>query len=80
MPTIRDLLEPPASRPKTYYRGNDIIDPVRLGFVYTMPAENGVPYTVYDTSIRGNRNDGHLWGTQLPPADKDAIVEYMKMF
>jgi hypothetical protein len=80
VPTIRDLLEPPANRPRTYYRGNDIIDQVKLGFVYTMPAERGVPYTVYDTRVLGNGNDGHLWGTQLPPADKDAIVEYMKMF
>ena len=80
VPTIRDLLEPPENRPVTYYRGNDLLDQQKLGFVSTVASENDKPYFVYDTRRLGNSNAGHLWGTQLPPEDKDAIVEYMKKF
>jgi mono/diheme cytochrome c family protein len=31
-----------------------------------------------DTTERGNGNGGHLFGTDLPAADKDALVEYLK--
>ena len=29
---------------------------------------------------RGNGNGGHLWGTELPPDDKRALIEYLKTF
>jgi hypothetical protein len=29
-------------------------------------------------SQRGSGNHGHLYGTDLPAKDKDALVEYMK--
>jgi hypothetical protein len=34
----------------------------------------------YDTSVPGNGNGGHEYGTMLPAADKLAIVEYLKTF
>ena len=64
----------------TFYRGYDVLDTQKLGFISTVPSEHGRPFFVYDTRQLGNHNGGHLWGTQLPPADKDAIVEYMKKF
>jgi hypothetical protein len=33
VPTLRDLLEPAARRPKVFYRGFDLYDPERVGFV-----------------------------------------------
>lgn len=33
---------------------------------------------VYDTSRNGQSNEGHLFGTKLPPADKQALLEYLK--
>jgi hypothetical protein len=33
VPTLRDLLEPARSRPKVFYRGYDLYDPERMGFV-----------------------------------------------
>ena len=77
-PTLRDLLEPPELRPKTFYRGYDVYDRQKAGFVSSVAEEKGKRYFLYDTSLRGNGNGGHLYGTHLPPADKDAIVEYMK--
>ncbi|MCG8456831.1 MAG: hypothetical protein MI919_11170, partial [Holophagales bacterium] len=80
VPTMRDLLEPPAKRPATFFRGYDVYDPRRMGFVGDVAEENGVRFSEHDTSQPGNSNGGHLWGTDLEAADKDAIVEYMKRF
>ena len=77
-PTLRDLLEPQEARPKTFYRGYDVYDSRKAGFVSGVAEEKGKRYFLYDTSLPGNGNGGHLYGTQLPSADKDAIVEYMK--
>ncbi len=35
VPTLRTLLDPVACRPKTFYRGYDVLDPVDVGFVAT---------------------------------------------
>lgn len=80
VPTIRDLLEPAANRPVQFYRGYDVLDTQKLGFVSDVASEGRVRYPLYDTRTLGNGNSGHEWGTQLPPEDKDAIVEYMKKF
>ena len=31
-------------------------------------------------ACRGNGNGGHLWGTELPPAEKRALIEHLKTF
>jgi hypothetical protein len=80
VPTLRDLLEPPESRPKAFYRGYDVYDQVRLGFVSDVPEADGQVFTHYDTSVSGNANTGHVYGTTLSDHDKRAIVEYLKTF
>jgi hypothetical protein len=81
VPTLRDLLEPAANRPARWYRGSDILDTVRVG--YRADGYGSAPgdLFLYDTHVPGNGNGGHegrAYGTDLPPSDKDAIVEYMK--
>ncbi|MCI0547120.1 MAG: cytochrome c [Candidatus Rokubacteria bacterium] len=83
VPTLRDLLEPSGRRPAIFYRGHDVYDRARVGFVSTVPAEGSRTYFRFDTSQRGNSNRGHegrRYGTELSPADKDALVEYLKTF
>ena len=83
VPTLRDLLEPAARRPQTFYRGYDVYDPVKLGFVADVPSEGARQFFKIDTRIEGNGNSGHEgreYGTELPDAEKDAIVEYLKTF
>ncbi|MEN8128840.1 MAG: cytochrome c [Pseudomonadota bacterium] len=76
VPTITDLLEPPEARPPAFYRGYDVYDPKRLGYVSSGPeAEREFRY---DTSLPGNSNGGHLYGTDLPPEEKTALIEYLK--
>jgi hypothetical protein len=49
VPTVRDLLEPAENRPKIFYRGDDVIDQRRLGFVSDSPQASGVPFFRYET-------------------------------
>jgi mono/diheme cytochrome c family protein len=78
VPTLRDLLDAPDRRPKVFYRGYDVYDKTRLGFVSDIVAAGGQTFTRYDTSVPGNANTGHLYGTTLADDEKQAIVEYMK--
>ena len=80
VPTLRDLLEPPERRPLAFFRGYDVYDRVRVGFVSDVAEEGGRRYFRYDTSIPGNSNAGHLYGVSLPDEDKQAVVEYLKTF
>jgi cytochrome c2 len=80
VPTLRDLLEPAKSRPQSFYRGYDVFDPVKVGFVGTRGEENGRKYFYFDTRLPANGNAGHEYGTALPPPDKDALVEHLKSF
>jgi mono/diheme cytochrome c family protein len=76
VPTLMDLLQPAAQRPVVFWRGNDVYDPVQVGFV----AEESPGLFRYDTAIPGNGNGGHDYGTTLNDADKRALVEYLKTF
>ncbi|HEY6363089.1 MAG TPA: hypothetical protein VIX63_18420 [Vicinamibacterales bacterium] len=80
VPTLLDLLELPDNRPATFFRGYDLYDRVRVGFVSTEPAAGGRRFFRYDTTVPGNFNSGHLYGTQLSADDKRAVVEYLKTF
>ena len=75
MPTIRDLLEPVEKRPAKFYRGYDVVDQDKVGFLSDVPQENGHRYFLYVTSEPGNANKGHLYGS---PEQKKALVEYIK--
>ena len=77
VPTLRDMLKPAAERPKVFWRGYDLYDPVNVGFV-TTGARAQEAGTKYDTAERSNGNGGHLFGTTLADADKDVLVEYLK--
>jgi hypothetical protein len=79
VPSVRDLLEAPAQRPSTFFQGSDVIDPDRLGFLSTMEEEPGRHlFGHYDTTQAGHSNAGHLYGTGLSRAAKDALLEYLK--
>jgi hypothetical protein len=78
VPALRDLFEPVEARPKTFYRGYDVFDQKRVGFVSNVAEEKGRRYFFFDTSLPGNGNGGHLYGIDLAAADKDAVVEFMK--
>ena len=77
VPSLQDLLAPPEARPATFYRGYDVYDPVRVGFVTSGPEAEKSGFR-YDTAARGNSNQGHVYGVTLPDAQKRALLEYLK--
>src|ERR1022692_2390267 len=83
VPTLRELLEPAPKRRAEFYRGYDVFDRERVGFISDVPEENGRKYFKFDTRLPGNGNFGHEgeeYGTNLSAEDKDALVEYLKTF
>jgi hypothetical protein len=77
VPSLRDLLKPAAERPKVFYRGYDVYDPVNVGFV-TEGEEAQRVGTRYDVGERASGNQGHEYGTDLSAKEKDALIEYLK--
>jgi hypothetical protein len=80
VPTLKDLLEPPANRPTVFYRGYDVFDPNNVGFVSTVADENGRAFFRFDATLPGNSSAGHTYGTSLPVESRNALIEYLKTF
>ena len=83
VPNLRELLSPQEKRSKVFYRGNDVYDPQNVGFVASVAEQNGNRYFLFDTTMRGNGNQGHEgeeYGTNLPENKKSALIEYLKTF
>jgi mono/diheme cytochrome c family protein len=79
VPTLADLLKPAAERPAAFQVG-PAYDPVNLGLATDQTMFN---YTLKTTDCSdrnsGNSRCGHEFGTQLSPADKRALLEYLKV-
>jgi len=75
VPTLHDLLLPAAQRPATFRRGGRDFDPVKIGYVE--PAADKTVF-VFDTTLSGNHNTGHEYGTNLDGEDRMALLEYLK--
>lgn len=76
VPTLRALLMLD-ERPAKFYRAYNVYDWRGVGFVATgtEAEKQGVEY---DTSVRGNGNGGHTYGSELPVQDREALLEYLK--
>lgn len=79
VPDLRSLLDPPDARPDVFWIGYDVYDWDRVGFV-TQGADAERAGWRFDTALPGNGNGGHLYGTDLPPDQKAALLEYLKTF
>ena len=75
--SLEELLESPEKRRPMFYRGHDVYDPVRVGFVSDGDAARRAG-VAYDTRQPGNGNGGHLYGVQLSAAEKRALIEFLK--
>jgi hypothetical protein len=68
---------PEDQRPAVFYRGYDVVDPVNVGFISDGAEAAKVGFRV-GTSIPGNGNRRHRYGTDLPAARKEDLLEYLK--
>jgi hypothetical protein len=73
-----DLLTAPASRPRKFVLGPREYDVEKLGYVTTADTKSPAAAWEYDTSLVGNANGGHVYGTNLPDDDKWALIEFLK--
>lgn len=87
VPTLADLLEVPANRPVAFRRGRAYVrlDPIRGGFEAPacIPGREGEAGGVgfcFDTTLPGNSSRGHLYGTDLTAAEKEALLGYLLTF
>jgi hypothetical protein len=82
VPTLADLLLPPAQRPKAFVRGLDVLDSEKGGFQAPScePARQPEKGFCFDTSQTGNGNGGHLYGTELGGEDRSALLAYLLTF
>jgi len=77
VPSLTDLLEPVAARPKTFWRGYDVYDPEHVGFI-TVGPEAQREGSFVDINREGNSNAGHTYGTTLSADEKRALLEFLK--
>jgi hypothetical protein len=75
--SLEELLEPSSTRRVAFYRGYDVYDRTRVGFISDGDAAERAGI-LYDTRKAGNNNGGHLYGVELPVAQKKALVEFLK--
>jgi len=83
VPTIHDLLKPPTDRPKYFLIDSREYDVTKVGLANTVGSDltnfpNDKRDKVFDTSLVGNHNSGHTYGTELSTPDKKALLEYLK--
>jgi mono/diheme cytochrome c family protein len=76
VPSLTDLLEP-QHRPSRFWRGYDVYDAIKVGFISDGPEAQRAG-TLFDTSQTGNANTGHTFGAALPAESKRALLEYLK--
>ncbi|MCW5803812.1 MAG: c-type cytochrome [Deltaproteobacteria bacterium] len=82
VPTLRALLDS-TTRPKFFRRSPGAYDRDAVGWRFTALASATPPpgadaNEVYDTTQLGYGNGGHTFGDALAPADRDALIEYLK--
>lgn len=84
VPTIWDLLTPEDERNgglSSFWIGHGIIDMTHLGVRSDLPEFEGRELFELDLTLPGNSNRGHsgpVYGTDLPDAQKWALIEYLK--
>jgi hypothetical protein len=83
VPTLYDVLLPPAQRPAQFWVGTRQFDPVKVGFATTQGGDNSFLFQARDAAgavVQGNSNLGHDYGNAaLTDDDRKALVEYMKV-
>lgn len=74
VPSLVELLKPPAERVAKFWVGTPDFDVDNVGIVAT----EGPGRLLFDTSLAGNWNYGHEYGTALAADQKRDLLEYLK--
>jgi cytochrome c peroxidase len=71
---LKELLTAPVSRATRFTVSGAEFDPVQVGYPATVRGQG----FVLDTTLPGNSNAGHEYGTTLSDAEKADLIEYLK--
>ena len=74
VPNLWELLKKPEQRVTSFHVGSWEMDPVNVGFV----TGAGPASSELVTSIPGNSNSGHAYGTELSDTEKRELIEHIK--
>jgi hypothetical protein len=74
VPSLSELLKPAADRVRTFPLGSRQFDPQTVG----LALDDDHPTETFDTTLPGNGNIGHAYGTTLADADKRDLLEFLK--
>ena len=77
VPTLAQMLTKPDQRVKRFFVGSRQYDPESVGF-RSLESESGVSFFALDTSLKGNSNSGHPFGTDMGDEEKRQLIEYLK--
>jgi len=69
--TLWELLEAPGRRPRSFRVGSRLFDLKDVGY------QDDGPFA-FDTTLPGNANSGHAYGTELKEAEKRELIEYLR--
>lgn len=74
VPNLYQLLLPPEQRVKVFYVGSREYDPKHVGYE-SAPSPDAFRF---DTSVLGNSNSGHNYGTSITDEERWNLIEYLK--
>ncbi|MEL7448397.1 MAG: cytochrome c, partial [Pseudomonadota bacterium] len=74
VPTLHDLLLPESERPRQFHVGSREMDTKYVG----LNTAAGAGSSLFDTSLPGNGNGGHAYGTALSEPERMDLLEYLK--
>ena len=78
VPTLTELLSPVSQRSAKFDLGTLSWDNTAIGYKSTPDTLFTLGRFTFDTTIKGNYNTGHEWGSELASDDKRALLEYLK--
>jgi hypothetical protein len=73
VPNLFELLWPD-KREKTFYVGSLVYDPVKVGYL----SDRNSGGVLFDTSLPGNHNTGHTYGSELQNNEKWDLLAFLK--
>jgi hypothetical protein len=74
VPTLAELLKPAADRIAHFHVGSREFDPENVGLAAAADEHS----SAFDTTLPGNSNAGHAYGTTLSDTEKRDLLEYLK--
>ena len=79
VPNLHEILLTQTERSATFHLGSREFDPIKVGYISSPNLIAGQAFK-FDTSLLGNSNKGHEYGTtELTKPEKMELLEYMKM-